>query len=379
MMNTKTSINEPIRILHMIGSFEVGGSQALVINLYKAIDRSKIQFDFIVDHPDRMELAPVVQELGARIFFMPTFVGGNILQVKKAWNTFFKEHPEYKILHSHVRSYASIYLPIAKKYGLKTIIHSHSTSNGRGITSVIKRIMQYPLRYQADFFMACSKEAGEWLFGKRVCQQANYSVINNAIDADKFVFSAKERERTRKELNIEDEFVVGFLARTTEAKNPLFILDVFEKVLLHVPSAKLLFVGDGELLKEVQRKAALNQVSDSVIFTGARSDVNNMFFAMDVYLLPSKWEGLGISLVEAQATGLKCVCSENIPDHAIVTDCVTRLFLNDGAECWAKHICAPQYRQYVRENKLMDIYQSGFHIGEISQKLENFYTEIYSL
>ena len=193
---------EPIRILHMIGSLNIGGSQSMVINLHKAVDRSKVQFDYVVDHPDQLYYAETIKQLGGKVFELPTFKGTNFVEIRKAWKTFFREHPEYKILHSHVRSYASLYLPIARKAGLKTIIHSHSTSNGKGIASVVKRIMQYPLRFQADHFFACSKEAGAWLFGKKVVDSEKFHILQNAIDVEKYRFNQEIRDEYREKLGL---------------------------------------------------------------------------------------------------------------------------------------------------------------------------------
>ena len=156
---------KPIKVLQMISSLNYGGSQAMVVNLCRAMSNSNIHCDFIVDHPEYDGMKDIVEELGSRIYTMPSFTMVNLSQVKKAWNDFFSEHPEYSVLHSHSRSYASIYIPIAKKHGLITIIHSHNTSNGKGFKARIKDLMQIPLRYQADYYFACSKNAGEWLFG----------------------------------------------------------------------------------------------------------------------------------------------------------------------------------------------------------------------
>lgn len=175
-----------VRILQMIGSLNVGGSQTMILNLYRNIDRDKIQFDFVLDHPDERYFAADAEALGARIYSLPGFTGFNAHEVKKAWDAFLTEHPEHKVLHSHVRSYASLYLPVAKKHGLRTIIHSHNTSNGSGISSLVKHLMQKPLRDQADVLMACSREAGEWLFGKEACARDNYIFLPNAVDTRRF-------------------------------------------------------------------------------------------------------------------------------------------------------------------------------------------------
>lgn len=360
----------------MIGSLDIGGSQTMVMNLYRNIDRTKIQFDFIIDHPQERFYAEEIESLGGRIYTMPTFLGSNILQVRKAWNTFFKSHPEYKILHSHVRSYATIYVSIAKKYGLKTIVHSHSTSNGSGVGSIVKAVLQYPLRYQADYYMGCSKEAGEWLFGKNVIKRQNFYIINNAIDAKKFRFDKQMREKYRNEFNIGDDFVVGFLGRVTIPKNPSYVIEIFNEILKLYSNSKLLFVGDGDLLPDIKKLAVAYGLEKQVIFTGARSDTAGVYAAMDVYCFPSLWEGLGISLVEAQASGLPCICSENIPQEAIITSLVHQQSLNDGASIWARQILS------LKNEKRADTYELirklGYDIKLNAEWIQNFYMKYWN-
>ncbi len=187
-----------LRVLHMIGSLEIGGSQSLIMNIYRKIDRDEIQFDFIVDHPERDFFKKEIESLGGQIYYFPNYKGWNIKEIRQVWERFFDEHPGYTIFHSHVRSYASLYIPIAKKYGLKTIIHSHNTANGRGIRSIAKMLLQYPLRYQADYYMACSARAGEWLFGKKVVSSNNFFILINGIDTQKFSYSEEFRDLVRK-------------------------------------------------------------------------------------------------------------------------------------------------------------------------------------
>ena len=211
-----------IRILHMIGSLDIGGSQAMVMNLYRNIEREKIQFDFIVDSPNEQYFVDEIKQLGGKIYSMPKFKGTNLFEMKTKWDRFFIEHPEYKILHSHVRSYASIYLPIAKKHGLKTIIHSHSTSNGKGFSALVKAVMQYPLRYQADYFFGCSKEAGVWLFGSKVANSDRFYILKNGIDINRFLFNKNKRKKIREQLKVSDStLVIGHVGRFNKAKNDL--------------------------------------------------------------------------------------------------------------------------------------------------------------
>ncbi len=387
-----------VRVLHMIASLDIGGSQSMVMNIYRNIDRSKVQFDFIVDHPEQMYFAEEIKKLGGKIFVLHTFRLINIGEVRKAWASFFRKHPEYKILHSHSRSYASLYLPIAKKYGVKTIIHSHSTSNGKGAKAIIKNIMQYPLRFQADYYMACSEEAGEWLFGKRVLKKNNFYIIKNAIDAKRFIYCLNKRRAVRCEFGLDDNtFVLGALGRVILPKNPAFIIEVFRKLKEWKVDSKLLFVGDGDLLDDMKHKTMDYGLSGDVIFTGARDDADRMLCAMDCYIFPSLWEGLGISLIEAQASGLRCLCSENIPREAIFTDLVKVLPLGKGSEVWAGYIadtagqkCAGNTdciedgldmdealgMRYRRENQYATVVKAGYDIGENIAFMQKFYLSL---
>ena len=182
-----------IRILHVLGGLERGGAESMVMNLYRAIDRTQVQFDFIIHSEKHQAYYDEVVALGGKIYSFPAFNGKNIFIIRKKWKKFFEVHPEYKILHSHVRSYASIYLPIAHKAKVKTIIHSHNTSEGCGIASIAKRMLQYPLRFQADFFFACSLKAGVWLFGNKIVQSDKFYLLQNAVNTGKYAFSEKKK------------------------------------------------------------------------------------------------------------------------------------------------------------------------------------------
>lgn len=364
-----------IRILHMISSLNIGGSQAFVMNLYRNIDRNLIQFDFIIDHPNELYFKEEIEELGGRVYSLPGFNGFNIGEVKKAWNRFFREHPDYRILHSHTRSYASLYLPIAKKNGLKTIIHSHSTSNGTGAKALIKKVLQYPLRYQADYLFACSEISGEWLYGKRAIKKENYKMIPNAIDVGKYTFSNKNRSEIRKEFNIPNgDIVLGHVGRFHEAKNHLFLLDVFYMYNKRHSNAKLLLVGDGELRKVIENRINELGLCRSVIMTGAKNDVNRLLSAMDYFLFPSIWEGLPVAVVEAQAAGLPCFVSSTVTKDVAVSSLVKYLTIKDGVECWVDEI---ENTPLTKTDVSSQISEAGFDMKETSKELSNFYKELF--
>lgn len=362
---------KPIRILHMIGSMDIGGSQTMILNLYRAIDRNVIQMDFVLDHPEEHALAEQFEKMGARVHVVPSFRGSNILQVQKAWHTLFRNHPEYKTLHAHVRSYASIYLPIAKKYGVKTIIHSHSTSNGHGIKAMVKAMLQYPLRYQADYFFSCSKAAGKWLFGKRVASSQKHMVLKNAIDAERYAFCGKVREDFREKLDLNGKRVYIHVGRFHPAKNHSFLISVFRRIHDTQKNAVLLLVGDGELRADIVCQIRDLGLDKAVMLLGNRNDVPELLQAADVFLLPSAWEGLGIVAVEAQAADLPCLCSDAVPREVSITPKCRFLPLEEDA--WIK---AALHTNDARKDTMDSIVAAGYDVQSTARWLQDFYLKI---
>lgn len=363
-----------IRVLHVIGSLNSGGSQTMIMNLYRNIDRSKIQFDFIIDRENELFYAEEIKKLGGKIHVLPTFNIKNILIYRKSWKSFFYNNPEYKIIHGHVRSTAAIYLKIAKKYGLKTISHSHSTSSGSGISALVKNILQYRIRYIADYLFACSKESGEWLFGKKSLNNKNFFILNNSIDAKKFIYDEKTRESVRKELNIDNKFVVGHIGRFHPSKNHEFILDVFKEISNKSKESVLILVGDGELKESIKNKVKELGLQNNVIFTGVRSDIERILQGLDIFIFPSIYEGLGIVAVESQAAGLRTIVSNSIPKEAFVTDLIEMVSLESPKSDWVDTIM--KYTNgYERNNTYEQICNKGYDINETVKWLEKFYLE----
>lgn len=364
-----------VRILHMIGSLDIGGSQMMLMNIYRTIDRKKIQFDFIVDHPEQLYFKEEIEKLGGKIYVMPIFTGKNYFQVKKAWNRFFDEHVEYHVLHSHVRSYAAIYIPIAKKHGVRTIVHSHSTSNGSGVKSIAKAILQYPLRYEADYFFGCSQKAGEWLFGKKIVHSDRYFTIKNAIDTQKYFFDREQRRLLRYQLGIgEDVTVFIHVGRMHEAKNHTFLLNVFSALLKEIQNSMLLIVGDGELSEEIKIQIKQLNLELKVEMLGARNDIPNILKAADVFLFPSKWEGFPVTVVEAQASGLPCFVSNKVTREVGMSELVQFLPIDRGTQMWVDAI---KESDLTRKNVIDKIVEAGFDIGKMVEWLTKFYETSY--
>lgn len=362
------------RIIHNIGSLHIGGSQAFIIGVLQHIDRTKYQFDFIVTPEERTGFYDDAERLGARIYVSPRYSGVNHLEYVSWWKNFFRKHPEYRIIHGHVRSTASIYLRIAKNHGLKTIAHSHSTSNGAGVTSRIKDLYQLPIRYTADYFFACSDDAGKWLFGKDIVSNKNYKCIPNGIDSRLFRFDGDIRNEMREKLQIENSFVVGNIGRLSLVKNHDFLIEIFKNLLVKEPSAKLLLVGDGEQKERLKQKCKDEGILDKVIFTGSQKDVHLYYQAMDVFVLTSKFEGLCIALIEAQHSGLRCIVSDCVVQEAIITETVKRLSLFDDVRVWIEAIIQPL--SIEREQISKQASKNYKNIDDVATMLTQAYLEI---
>lgn len=365
----------PIRVLHVLNCLNCGGAETMIMNLYRIINRRKIQFDFIVHVTDKCDYDDEILKMGGKIYHIPQFCGKNYFQYKKAWSMFLESHHEYKIIHGHLRSTASIYMSIAKKYGCITIAHSHSTcSRGNMLEQFIKNFLQLPIRYIADYLFACSDEAGKWLFGGKSAKANNYRVIKNAIDVEKYAFDEGKRNKMRKELNIQNKFVVGHVGSFTPPKNHRFLIEVFYEICKKNENAILLLIGDGKLRMQIEKQIRVLGVQDKAILTGVVSNVNDYMQAMDVFVFPSLFEGLPLAVVEAQASGLPCIISDVITDEVHVTPKIQPVSLSKRADEWADIVVS--VKNLDRADVKHIIEKSGFDIREAVEKLASFYESI---
>ncbi len=367
-------MDEPIRVLQVLGRLNRGGAESMIMNLFRNIDREKVQFDFVIHTNKHCDFTDEVLNLGGKIYSAPRYNVKNHLAYKKWWNTFFREHSEYKVIHGHMYSIASIYLKIAKKFGLTTISHSHTSSAKTGLPGVVKRIIQAPLKNIPDWLFACSDNAGRWLYGKSVEKRKNYVLLKNAIETQKYIYSQQTAEKIRKELSLENYFVVGHIGRMFGAKNHPYLLDVFNELLKKNENSVLLLVGDGPSRKEIEDKARSLGISEKVIFTGVRSDVNEVLQAMDCFVFPSLYEGLPVTVIEAQSAGLRCFISDRITDEVCITDLVTKKSIDVAPTLWADEI-AESMKAFERKDTSQKIIASGYDIKATSAWLQNFYIE----
>lgn len=313
----------------------------MIMNLYRAMDRTKIQFDFIVHRAEKGLFEDEILALGGRIYRVCPFRGRNYFGYCSAWRKLLSElKATHKILHSHVRSTAGIYLPMARKMGFVTIIHSHATSSGSGWKAKVRDWLQRSLRRKADYFLACSQVAGEWLFGTEVVQSERFHILLNSIDIDEYRYDRLRREQQRERLKLSDDFVIGHVGRFIPLKNHVFMLDLFSEYLKRDDTAVLLLVGgedegaEGGTAKVIFEKIEALGIRDRVLTVGTVKDVRNYLSAMDVFLFPSIREGLGLVAVEAQCAGLPVVASDRIPVEARICPSFRALPLEAGYETW---------------------------------------------
>lgn len=365
----------PIRVLHVIGSMNRGGAETMIMNYYRHIDRSKIQFDFVENTFEPAAFDDEIRKLGGRIYNCPHYNGKNHFAYKKWWKAFFEEHKdEYQIVHGHIGSTAAIYLAVAKEYGLYTIAHSHNTRTSWNARELLYAIYAYPTRHIADRFFACSYEAGVSRYGKVFSADKDIcSIISNAIDTDDFVFDPEKRNQMREQLGVEDKFVVGHVGRFMNQKNHSFLIDIFSELHKTNEDSVLLLIGGGLLENSIKKKVDELQLADSVIFAGIQSNMPDFYQAMDVFVLPSLFEGLGIVNIEAQTSGLPCYVSTGVSKEAKISELLKYIPLEKGAGYWAEQISVvPNNRVDMRE----EIKNAGYDITENAAHLCEIYMEI---
>jgi glycosyltransferase involved in cell wall biosynthesis len=367
-----TTMDKPklIRVLHFIPAFSIGGMESLIMSLYRCIDRTQVQFDFLVETQEWNSDFKSIEKLGGQVLQIKPLNKKKPLAYLKQIKDFFNQHAHnYVAVHCHNIERSVIVLHYAKKYGIKCrIIHAHNDSvvDAR-FESITKLIIRLNNKLSTHFF-ACSVSAGEFYFKK---DRVRYSVLKNAIDTQVFSYKLEKRNAMRKELGIKGSFVIGHTGRFTFLKNHWKIIDVFNEIHKKQSNAVLLLVGDGPVKAEIQEKIQKLELGDSVILTGNKRNVADYLQCMDVFLLPSFAEGFCISLLEAQSTGLPSVTSEVIPDEVQLTDIIIKLPLELDHQLWANEVLS--YENNIRFCQHDIIKEKGYDTQENSQLLMEFY------
>ena len=368
----------PIRVLHVLTAMDLAGTETLLMNIYRNINRDAIQFDFAVSATKECAYDSEIISMGGMIYHYPRYKGTNHLSYVNWWKDFFKNHDEYRIVHGHVGSTAAIYLRIAKRAGCFTVAHSHNTKSARSLKSFVYELYSRPTRRIADFFFGCSKQALIDRYGQKIADNPKLSlVLNNAIDAKKFTYSESTRLRIRSEYGVlDDSIVLGTVGRLTVQKNPLETIRICSELKKRGNEFVFWWFGDGDMKEEVVRRISEVGLQDCIRLMGVRNDIYNVLQGMDIFIFPSIWEGLGISCVEAQSAGLPTLCSDTIPIEAKVSDDCYFLKLND-TDVWCDivedMIARIKSADYTRPNNYDTVKEFGYDISGVAEELSTMY------
>lgn len=353
-----------IRVLHVVPNMNAGGLETFIMNIYRNIDRNEIQFDFLEHYQEKSFYDDEINSLGGKIYHFSLRDDNNIFKYIKNLISFFKYHKEYQVIHCHMESIGALLFIIAKFYGIKIRIgHAHTNSVSNNLKGYIKRFTSSFFKYTTTINLACSELAGYYLFKNK-----KFTVIPNGIDFDKFVFNEQKREEIRIKYNLTNNFVIGHVGRMDDAKNQLFLIDVFNEYLKYNNNSKLVLIGDGEYKAKIQTKIKKYGIESNVLLLGVKSNINEFLSAFDLFVFPSKFEGLGIALIESQINGLKTLTSDNIPSNTNISNYIKYIPLNE--QDWLSEII----KVNKRDNKIIyNKNKDNFNIKTVTDKLIKIY------
>ncbi len=371
-------MQQPIRILHLLYCMDRAGAETMVMNYYRNVDKSKVQFDFLLTRDGKSDFDDEILSMGGRIYHIPGLSFSNPFKYLNSLKAFLNEHPEYKIIHSHTDCKSTIPLWVAKKQNIPVrISHSHTSSTGGGVQGIIKSIVKKPIKKVATNYFACGEAASKFLYGQTSDENDKIKIIPNAIDAAAYSYNPETRKRIRAQFNLEDKFVLGHVGRFATPKNHEFLIDIFSAVHKKNPDTALLLVGEGELTDKIKEKVSALNLSDSVVFAGLRDDIPDVLQAMDLFVFPSLFEGLGIVAIEAQAAGLRVICSDAVPKEANISGYVSYIPLSKSADEWASEVLKLS-GGYTRENTFELVKKANYDIKESAKDLQDFYLALYN-
>lgn len=356
-----------LRVLQVVTYMGRGGLETMLMNYYRNIDREKVQFDFLVHRDFIADYDAEIEQLGGKIYRLPRLNPFSKAYLS-ALNQFFKEHKEYSIVHSHLDCMSAVPLKYAKKNGVPVrIAHAHNSNQTKDKNYPLKLLFKRRIVKYATYLFACGEAAGKWMFGTDKIR-----VINNAIDTQDYLYKEERRLDIRDKLNIkDDEKVIGHVGRFAVPKNHSFIIELFAEILKDDINYKLLLIGDGELRKDIEKKAKELGIYEKILFLGLREDVADLLQAMDVFCFPSLYEGLPVSIIEAQAAGLPCLISDKVPIACKITDLVTQISLDAEKKVWVEEI--KKAVKCERRNMYKEICEANYDIKENAKKLQRFY------
>lgn len=384
-------MGEAVRVLHVLGNTNLGGAESRIMDLYRHTDRNRVQFDFLVHSREEGFFEKEIRELGGRIFRVPRFRIYNYFSYRKALKEFFQKHHEFALVQGHMTSTAAIYLPIAKKAGVKkTAAHARSAGVDKGLKGTMTRFLRRNLADKADYLFTCSELAGISVYGEKAVREGKTIFIPNAIDCAGFTFDPEKRKKLREELGLTDALIIGHVGRFHYAKNHEYLLRVFAELCRMSAGAggstaetgadqkyHLILLGEGPLMEDTRKLAEELGVADRVHFLGNHKNIADYYQAMDYFVYPSRYEGMPGTIVEAQASGLPCLMSDTICREVIATELVETMSIEKEPKVWAevlqRRIDALVSKQENREKYAAKMAAAGFDVQAQAERMMRFY------
>ena len=355
------------KVLQVVTIMNRGGIESMLMNLYRNIDREKIQFDFLVHRKEKGDFDDEIKEMGGNIYYVPAINPFHHRKYLKVLDDFF-DNNKYKIVHSHIDTFSMYILRSAMKFGVPCrIAHAHIAKIRFNLKTVFRLYCKKRLEKFLTYRFACGEKAGKCFFGN-----SNFTILNNAIDLSRFQFNKENNILYRNKLGLNDSFVLGHIGRFFYQKNHSFLIDIFAEIVKQEPNSKLILIGVGEKKNFIEKKARDLGLSKKILFLGIRKDITELLNCMDVFVFPSLYEGLPVTLIEAQANGIHIVASDSITEKARVTDLIQFLSLNKDASHWANEIL--KYKSgYERKFYLSELQNAGYDVKVTAKWLEDFY------
>lgn len=392
---------EKINVLVLITVMDRAGAETMMMNYLRHIDRGKIHMDFLINRPGRADYEDEVEKLDSKIYHMCALYPGKFRRYRREFRRFLEEHNDYDVIHSNLEEKSYYALKIAQEMGIKVrIAHAHSAPKGHDLKMIMRLYFRKKMQKYCTHRVACGEKAAKWLFGdniniismedyvkkdNRIDTVSDYDIKNktvvimkNAVDTHRFIYSREKRKIIRTELGIDEKtLVIGHVGRFVPVKNQSFLINIFKYVNNIQSDSRLLLIGGGNSKEEISYKQEMQNkvkklgLEDKVIFTGVRDDVNNIMEAMDIFVMPSLSEGFPVTLVEAQAAGLRCLVSDNVQNDVNLTGEIQYKALEDGEEEWGEKVL-----EMVKSEKT-DAYEmvveKGYDIEDNVGWLEKFY------
>lgn len=373
----KNQADKPIRILHITEMLSAAGIESFIMNIYRRIDRTSVQFDFLVLRNELEFYDDEIKALGGKKYWIQSTKHNTLLRIFDEANqieNFLNRH-SYNIVHVHYTTpLRAPYLKAIARAGVNTrIYHSHSAYvSGKNIVKLlIYEIMRKQITKWATDYLACSQAAAEWIYEKKLIKNNKTRVVYNGIDTSKFSYDKKNRELIRSKYRIENQFILIHTGRFEEQKNHIFVIKVFNELKKSCPEAKLMLLGSGKLLNEIKLEVKKLGIDNDVLFLGVKSDVFRYLSAADCYIMPSLYEGLPVAAVEAECSGLPCLFSTNITKEVALIDEIAFLSLEASIEDWVDQIL--KFRKIIRCDKSELIKQKGYDIQTVADEMQHFY------